>query len=299
MSGVNIYYDCRATDAVRRAAAYQGHLFVYAPLPSAVKFCRFARELIEEAFDGLDPRMLHESLPVEECAARLATLKPRFIHHPRSHTYVQGILSELGCDLEATYFDLPRMRSAYPSDYLTSGIAYAFHPHRDTWYSAPLCQLNWWMPIYPFDADSCMALHPRYWAHPVRNSSDAYDYRRWKAESRTTAARHVRTDTRVQPHAQEPLDLEPQIRLVCDVGGLFIFSGAHLHSTVPNTSGRARYSIDFRTIHLDDVWNRRGADNVDSACTGTMLIDYVRASDGAHLPPEAIALYDRGSETKD
>jgi hypothetical protein len=296
---LNIYYDSQATDAVRRAAAYEGDIFVYSPAPSAVKFCRFARELIEQAFDGLDPRMLHQSLPVEECAARLATLKPQFVHHPRSREYVQGILSELGCDLEATYFDLPRMRSAYPSDYLTSGIAYAFHPHRDTWYSAPFCQLNWWMPIYPLDADSCMALHPRYWARAVRNSSDTYDYCRWKAESRMTAAQHVRSDTRVQPRAQEPLDLDPQIRLVCDVGGVFIFSGSHLHSTVPNTSGRARYSIDFRTIHLDDVWNRRGAANVDSACTGTMLIDYLRASDFAHLPPEAIALYDNGKERED
>jgi hypothetical protein len=29
------------------------------------------------------------------------------------------------------------MRSATAHEYLTTGIAYAFHPHRDTWYSAP------------------------------------------------------------------------------------------------------------------------------------------------------------------
>ena len=62
------------------------------------------------------------------------------------------MLTELGCNLAKTYFDVPRMRTAFPGDYLKSGIAYAFHPHRDTWYSAPFCQINWWMPIYEVNA---------------------------------------------------------------------------------------------------------------------------------------------------
>jgi hypothetical protein len=37
---------------------------------------------------------------------------------------------------------------------------------------------------------------------------------------------------------------------------------------------------------------RRGAPNVDSRCTGTTMRDYLRATDLAHLPDEAIALYD-------
>jgi len=293
---VNIYYDSPARDDARRAELYQGHVFVYSPCPSAVRFCGFARELIEQTFAGMEPRKVHECLPAEECAARLAQLKPQFIHHPQSKAYIQGILRELGCDLEQTYFDVPRLRTAYPSDYLTTGIAYAFHPHRDTWYSAPFCQLNWWMPIYPLEADSCMALHPRYFARALLNSSATYNYHRWVEENRTTAAQHVKSDTRVQPSAREPIELDQQIRLVCGVGGIFIFSAAQLHSTVPNTSGLARYSIDFRTVHLADVWNRRGAVNLDSACTGTTMGDFLRGNDLSHLPPEAIALYDDDTE---
>ena len=62
--------------------------------------------------------------------------------------HLRSILSDLGCDPEQTYFDVPRLRSSTSEQYLTSGIAYAWHPHRDTWYSAPLCQLNWWLPVY-------------------------------------------------------------------------------------------------------------------------------------------------------
>jgi hypothetical protein len=34
-----------------------------------------------------------------------------------------------------------------------------------------------------------------------------------------------------------------------------------------------------------------GARNVDSACTGTTIGDYLRATDLSHLPQEAMALY--------
>jgi len=53
---------------------------------------------------------------------------------------------------------VPRLRVAYPADYLTTGIAYAPHPHRDTWYWAPRCQLSWWMPNVDIDADQRMAV---------------------------------------------------------------------------------------------------------------------------------------------
>ena len=57
-----------------------------------------------------------------------------------------------------------------------------------------------------------------------------------------------------------------------------------------------RYSIDFRTVHLDDVLARIGAANVDSACTGTTMGDYLRGTDCSHLPEEAISIYHDGTE---
>lgn len=288
---MNIYVDSKMSDDARRTELYSGSLFVQSPSPSALKLCQFAQQLIEEAFHPLDPLTVQENLPVEKCVEILAALKPKFIHHPNSKQYIQGMLAELGCDLEKTYFDVPRMRTAFPGDYLKSGIAYAFHPHRDTWYSAPFSQINWWMPIFPLNAENCMTFHPRYWDKALKNGSAQYDYDRWNQESRQSAAQHIKSDTRVQPKPEEPVELDPQVRLVCDVGGAFLFSAAHLHSTVPNTSRHTRYSIDFRTVHIDDVWAQAGAPNVDSACTGTTMRDYLRGTDLTHVPEEAVALY--------
>ena len=95
------------------------------------------------------------------------------------------------------------------------------------------------------------------------------------------------------------MQLDPQIRVVLPVGGILIFSGAQMHSTVPNTSGKTRFSIDFRTVHLDDVISKGGAPNIDSACTGTSLGDFLRASDLARIPEAWVAAYDTPPATDD
>jgi hypothetical protein len=74
-----------------------------------------------------------------------------------------------------------------------------------------------------------------------------------------------------------------------------LFSAAQMHSSVPNTSGVTRFSIDFRTIHLDDAAETRGAPNIDSACTGTVMRDFLRSSDLSRVPDRIIALYDDGT----
>jgi hypothetical protein len=287
-----VFVDAKVSDEERRQQLYQGGLCVYSPTESSLELCAFARDLAGRAFAPHDPREAQYSLPVERYVEILSVLKPTFIHHPTCKRLIRGIFSDLGCDLEKTYFDVPRLRTMTHGDYLTAGLAYAFHPHRDTWFSAPPSQLNWWIPVYDIRPDNTIAFHPVYWDRPVRNSSRDYDYYKWNKESRGAAAQQIKTDTRKQPQAEEPIEPEPQIRLVCEAGGIIVFSGAYMHSTVRNTSGVTRFSIDYRTVHIDDVLARRGAPNVDSACTGTTLRDFLRADDLVRLPEETAALYD-------
>jgi hypothetical protein len=293
-----VLFNPTISDDSRRSLLYDGDLLVYSPTSSSLALVKLAQELISEAFGGLEPETAQYHMPVEQFAAILAELKPRFIHHPEAKKLLPGILQELGCDLEKTYFDVPRMRTATSDEYLATGIAYAFHPHRDTWYSAPLCQVNWWMPIYELESGRSMAFHPRYWNQALRNGSHTYNYAEWTKTSRFNAAQHLKQDTRVQPRPEEPVEMEPQVRVITPVGGILAFSAAHLHSTVPNTTGRTRFSIDFRTVHFDDVVAHRGAPNVDSECTGTTMHDYLRASDLAHIPAEIVSAYELGPRIK-
>ena len=289
-----IFFDQSVTDVDRRKSLYNGDLFVYSPTPASIKLVALAREMLAEAFAPHDPRNIDRHLGMAECAAILAVLKPKFIHHPECKRLLPQLIAELGGDLEKIYFDVPRLRSAYPTGYLTSGIAYAFHPHRDTWYSAPMGQINWWLPVFEITPTNGMAFHPRYFREGVANNSEIYNYSEWNKKNRLEAAKHVGSDTREQPKPQEAVERQ-DIRLVCPPGGLILFSGAQLHETVENMSGIARYSIDFRTVHLDDVLAHTGADNVDSRSTGTTMCDYLRCSDLARLPDEVVRSYDKTS----
>jgi hypothetical protein len=273
---------------------YDGGIIILSPPSEMLALVEHTRGMIADAFAPLDPQRAHEQLPVEQCVEILSKLKPSYIHHPRTKELVRAVLCSFGCSRDKTYQDVPRLRCAFPKNYLTTGIAYAHHPHRDTWYSAPMCQFNWWAPIYEFVAENGMAFHPRYWNRGVKNGSRGFNYYRWNAESRKNAAQHIGRDTRVQPHAEEALELEPEIRFIVPPGGVIVFSGAQLHSTVPNTTDMVRWSIDFRTVNIDDVAGKRGAPNTDSAATGTSLRDFLRITDFAPIPEEIIMAYDDG-----
>ncbi|HVL57648.1 MAG TPA: hypothetical protein VM491_14190 [Burkholderiaceae bacterium] len=286
-----VYFDRKIGDDQRRELLYRGDLFVYSPNEHTMELVELARKLLTDGFDGTDPRTAQYRYDVRTYAQVLAKVKPAFIHHPECKRILPRILASIGCDLEQVHFDIPRMRSATSDGYLTAGIAYAFHPHRDTWYSAPMCQINWWLPIYEIDATNTMAFHPVHFTQPVRNDSETYNYQEWNATSRFNAAQFIEKDTRKQPHALEPVQLEPKIVIVQPPGGLMLFSAAHLHSTLPNHSGETRFSIDFRTVHVGDLRAKRGARNVDSKCTGSAIDDYLRGTDLAHIPEDVQAMY--------
>ncbi|HET6338147.1 MAG TPA: hypothetical protein VFG30_33220, partial [Polyangiales bacterium] len=220
-----VYLDPICDDDERRARLFDGQLFVYSPRPSTLAFVEHTRKMIEDAFAPLDPRTAQHEMSVEQYAQLLTRLKPGFIHHPESKRHIQTLLAELGCDLTKTYFDVPKLRSSTSDGYLTTGIAYAWHPHRDTWYSAPACQINFWMPIYPITSDNAMAFHPRYFNEAVSNTSSGYNYYLWNQQHR---GGHVgallKSDPRPLPKPTQAIDMDPQVRLVIPPGSILMFS---------------------------------------------------------------------------
>ena len=215
-----IYLDPPYSDDERRRRLYEGQLIVYSPRPSSLAFTAFAKGMIEEAFAPFDPRTAQHEMEVDRYAAILNKVKPAFIHHPESKRLVQNLLSDLGCDPEKTYFDVPRMRSSTSSGYLTTGIAYAWHPHRDTWYSAPPCQINLWTPIYELASENAMAFHPRYFTQGVANSSAGYNYYEWNKAHR---GEHVAGYTNVirarSPSRPRPSRWIPRFASCCPSAG--------------------------------------------------------------------------------
>jgi hypothetical protein len=297
MTGVHLNRDC--DDATRRNALYAGDIFLFSSTPATRELAAFAMQMIEEAFAPYPAREAQRHMPVEEWVARFAPVKPAFIHHPTTREIMKRVVAELGADPATTFLDVPRLRGVTSDGYLTSGVGYAHHPHRDTWYSAPMAQLNWWLPLHEVVSESSMAFHHAYFDRAVKNGSAEFNYYEWNAVGRKEAAKQIGADTRKQPKPEEPVVLEPEARYLPEPGGVIVFSAAQLHSTVPNTSGLARFSIDFRTVNLDDLVTGAGAPNVDSACTGTSLRDFRNVATDEPVPDELVDRYDIGGRPAD
>ena len=291
-----VHFDSAMSDDERRERIFRGEIFIYSPTKHSLQLVEHARGMIEEGFAPRDPEFAQYDMEVADFAALLGKLKPSFIHHPTSKDIVRGMMQDIGADPAKTYFDVPKMRSSTSDEYLTTGIALAFPPHRDTWYAGPFAQINYWTPIYPITSENGMAFHPRYFDRGIKNNSEVYNYYKWN-KTRATAHLDLKGSAeRIAPEAQESVGDYPDMRYITAPGGLILFSGAQLHASLPNNSGRTRYSVDFRTVHFDDIAAGKGAANVDNLSTGTALRDFLRGTDYVRLPEEMVTPYDSGDK---
>ena len=71
-----------------------------------------------------------------------------------------------------------------------------------------------------------------------------------------------------------------------------------LHSSVPNTSGRTRFSIDFRVVNTSDIRAGKAAPTVDANCTGSSIRDFHRACDAADMDKDIVDLFTDGTESR-
>jgi hypothetical protein len=272
-------------DALRRHL-YAGHLVILTRLRALASFVEYTRGELTELFKPHDPQHVHEHIDSAEMAEILGAWKPRFIHGERSRKLVRAIIEEAGFPAEQTHYDLPKPRTSFPAGHLTTGVAFAFPWHRDVWYSAPAQQINWWLPIFPVRENNAMGFDLASFDRAVPNSSELFDYYENNA-SRFTTATQVTKERQARPAA---LNHKPGQELVIlpAPGEVLLFSGAQLHASTPNTSGRARYSVDFRTVHVPDLMAGRGAPLVDVHCTGTAIRDFINVADERSFDEQTI-----------
>jgi hypothetical protein len=298
-----VHVDPARSDDALRKLLYSGDVIIKTNLPSVGKFVEFTRHELAVAFAPHDPQHVHEVLGPAEIASILAVWKPQFIHNETSKALTRAIIIEAGFDPERTHFDVPKPRTAYPVGHLTTGIAYAFPWHRDTWYGASQSQINWWFPIWEPKPDNAMAFDLPSFDRAVPNDSHTLNYYQANKD-RLNAAQYVKSDLRARPGA---LNWHPASEFIpiLSPGAIILFSGSQLHKTIPNTSGLSRYSVDFRTIDRLDVEAGVGAPAHDVNCTGTALRDFVgvasgeridenlaRQVEGAPPPDDAILVFD-------
>jgi hypothetical protein len=250
--------DHPLSDAERAERVFAGRLLVFTGAPSLRALCALADACVHDVFDAVEPETAQFVLAPRVWEARVDTLRGRLRRDPQASRLLAATLAEVGVDPERTYRDKLALR-VLPHGVPPAGgrppRGTAFH--RDTWGSNVLA--------------------PYYWAHPLANTSGSWDF------DELLAHRRARRPYPSVPEPTEPVDTASELPVVIEPGELLCFSGAHLHASAPNDSGRARFSLETRTVNLDDVRAGRAAPNLDGLGTRRMFGWFGRLADGAPL----------------
>jgi len=262
-------------DEARREAIYGGDLIVFEKVPPMVELCAHADALIREALDTDDPVRAQFGLGRDEYLSRIEALQRRFRGDETAKELFLAALGHVGVDLRRTFWDWLYLRVSPHGDEhagrRTAGLGF----HRDTWSSNVYAQTNWWATIYPITAGRTVAFYPAYWEEPLKNTSRGWDLEEIRAG---------RSDVPVVPGPTETVNLASELRPVIEPGDLLLFSGAHLHASVPNTTGVSRFSIEVRTVDAGDAADGRGAPNVDGEAPRMASGWFRHVEDGTPLP---------------
>lgn len=272
-------------DRARGDLLFAGEILVFRRLEALGRLCALSRRLIRSAFPGLDPTRAQHALPRADFLARVKELTAAYENDPQVSALLAQALREAGVDTERSYWDVLHLRLVPSGPGWETRRTRRLAPHRDSWGSNLLCQVNWWTPLYPLSAGRTIALYPRYFDRAVANTSAGWDFEEMRRARRAARARGRPPDEAypLLPLAAEPIPEDEALPVVVEPGDFLCFSSAHLHGTVPNQTGLTRFSVEVRTVAPDDLAARRGAPNLDGRAPRTAYAWFSRIADGAPL----------------
>lgn len=174
----------------------------------------------------------------------------------------RAVLRAVGYGPDSTWRDQVRLRVVPSRDDIGHRRLVPLPPHRDTWASRIMAQVNWWLPLYPLRETSTMVLWPEAFRGPVTNNGAEWDFEEFKRAGRG----YPLLPTAAYPETPgTPVLIEPD--------DLLGFSAAHLHAGCRDASGRTRFGIDSRTVWEPDRRAGRGAPDVDGT-PGTKMWEW-------------------------
>ncbi len=262
-----------------RERLYRGDAFLLPPTGASEALVTAVRERVREELGGENIREIPLSLEDDDLFRRFGRIRKILYTEPRFLELARDTIAQGGFDPALAAFDPLRLRVIAHRGFENPRARPVYYPHRDTWYSHPQSIVTWWIPLDDLEEHETFVFHPRYFGEAVDNDSEIFDYREWVARGwdlkigwqDPEAGRTAR-----YPRAHEGFDPGPGLGFSCRRGENLLFSGSHFHQTRPQATGKTRYSLDFRVVHLPDEAMGLGAPNVDNRSRGSALPDYTQ-----------------------
>lgn len=267
-----------------RARVYAGDLLIVRGVDAAARLVEFFDTELRTRFACDAPAEAQFSMAPADWHGVATRLRADYKRDPRAAELMHQLMARFGLDPTRTAADVLNLRAQPHDDSPGPDARHTLGVHRDTWASNVYQQINWWLPIYPVTPGRTITFFPGCWDRPIANDSADWDLEAIRAEVR--AARHEgrEADIRNTPDPREAPDPSGSMPVVVEPGDVLIFSGAHLHASVPNASGATRFSLEMRSVDVVDAVAGRGAPNIDGAAPHAAWHWFRRLDTGERLP---------------
>jgi hypothetical protein len=267
-----------ADNAAVRRSIYAGEILHLPASPASLDLIARVQRAAEREL-GEELQQVHRRLETPEILGRLAVVRRALQEDAAVLAGVRAVMRGAGFDPRAHATDRLRLRAILHEGHRNPAAAPAYATHRDTWYANPRSQINWWVPLHEIIDQQGIFFYPDLYTQAVPNTSAGFDLDRWVARVGWQALR--RPADAVYPEASVAPDpgRYPRREVRCRAGEVILFSAGQLHGTGRNESGLSRFSVDFRSVCLEDHQAGLGAPDPDNRSTGSTLRDYT--------PPES------------
>lgn len=255
---------------------YRGEISHTGPTDASLRLVDDATALLADALGCAPGEVRDQRLPNPELFARIGKVRKALYLDPHYHQAVRDVIAARGVDPAGVAFDPLRLRVVLDRGHENPLAAPVYHPHRDTWYGHPNALVAWWIPMDDLAAHETFVFYPERFAAPVGNDSEIFNYDDWVRDGWELKIGWQKLGAPAQyPRAALDADGGRAEGFACRRGDNLVFSGAHFHATLPQATGRTRFSLDFRIVDLADHAAGLGAPNVDNRSRGSALRDYV------------------------
>ena len=278
-----MHTELPGTNEQARRDIYQGAIFQLAPSDASLELVSRVKGLLRRELRQDEVRLAHGRLPSDLFFQAMGRIRKILFLESEFHSHVRAVIAAAGFAPERIAFDPLRLRVVNHLGHQDPRAGPVYYPHRDTWYAHSQSIIAWWIPLDDVVAQETFEFYPDCFRTPVDNESQRFEYTAWVKDGWDLKIGWQDDNaglTAVYPRALVAPPIGSGLGFSCQRGGNVLFSGAHLHRTLPQETGRTRFSLDFRIVNLDDHAQALGAPNVDNRSRGSALIDYVRPFPG-------------------
>lgn len=274
-------------DIWRRSRIYNGDIIIFKSVPALIELCDLINKKAMTLLET-EPVYAHTKYDHQRYLELIGRLQQWYSRNYKCISLIRQAVYDCGVSSDETACEWSPLRVITPRSSHQGRQTATLGIHRDSWHENIYQQTNWWSPIYDIEPANSLRFYPSKWDKKVKNTSKGWSlekYRKIREEiTKRGGSFQELSDAYPPPVANEKLNSLDGMNFLIEPGDFINFSLAHLHEGVPNETARARFSIELRTINLEDFKNGVGARNVDSASTTNDAVDsFHRMSDGKPL----------------